>query len=388
MKASARSGMVIMVGAAILATTLVALHLPGGGHAPPEAAPRSAAFGLGPLLGGTSVEGYARAVAPRAFSFPADHGPHPHFRSEWWYFTGNLLDGEDRRFGYQWTLFRFALRPRANERRSAWATHQIYMAHLAVTDVRDGRFIARERLTRGALDLAGAQASAVSLWIEDWRATRAQASGQWRLQARDDGVALDLHLTPVKPVVLQGDAGLSRKGAAPGNASYYYSLPRLATRGTVTLHGKSFPVQGESWLDREWSTSALEQGQIGWDWFGLQFDDRTELMVYRMRRRDGGVDPHSSGTFIDQAGQSRTLRPDEVALRVLDDWQSPGGGRYPARWQLSVRPLGLTLEVRPVLADQRLDLSVVYWEGAVTVSGERHGAPLTGRGYVELTGYE
>jgi predicted secreted hydrolase len=352
------------------------------------AAQHGARLELETVLGGAGSEGFSRALEVRPFHFPADHGPHPGFRSEWWYFTGNLEGEGGRHFGYQWTLFRFALTPAAPARRSHWATRQLYMAHFTVTDVGAGRFHAHERLARGALDVAGARAEPFRVWIEDWSVAQGEsADDAWRLQAASGEVAVDLQLRPAKPVVLQGDRGLSRKGATPGNASYYYSVPRLQTRGTVRVDGERFRVSGTSWLDREWSTSALEEGQSGWDWFGLQLSDGTELMFYQLRRRDGSVDTHSRGTFVDAQGQALSLVPPDVAVEVLESWDSPLGRRYPARWRLTVKPLALSLDIEPLLHNQELDTSFRYWEGAVRITGRRAGESLTGQGYVELTGY-
>lgn len=353
----------------------------GGAPEPPDA------LELDAVLGGDDA-GFARALAPRAFVFPDDHGPHPEFRSEWWYFTGNLETESGRRFGYQWTLFRFALAPQPPRSPSHWATNQVYMGHFAVTDVQARRFHSFERRSRAAIGLAGAQAVPFRAWVENWQVRGQGDDRPWRLQAETaDGVAVDLTLEPVKPVVLQGEAGLSRKSAAPGNASYYYSLTRIRTRGTVTAGGVSHRVQGWSWMDREWSTSALAPEQAGWDWFALQLDDGTDLMFYRLRRRDGGVDPLSSGTLVGPEGGVRTLAWQDVELEILEHWRSPRGVRYPARWRVRLPELDLELTVTPVLQDQEHDLSVRYWEGAVEVTGRRAGAAVSGRGYVELAGY-
>ncbi len=354
---------------------------------PPVSDSEDAGLDLGTLLGGDDSDGFARATEVRAFRFPDDHGPHPEFRSEWWYFTGNLESEGGRQFGYQWTLFRFALSPESNTRRSSWATRHAYMGHFTVTDVAAGRFHADERLARGALGLAGARAEPFRAWIEDWEVSRDGPAQAWRLRAASQDVAIDLQLVPGKPVVMQGDRGLSQKGVDPGNASYYYSIPRLQTEGEVRLNGESFTVHGSSWLDREWSTSALEPGQAGWDWFGLQLSDGTELMFYQLRREDGGSDSHSAGSFVDAHGEVLRLGRDDVKIVVPTYWDSPHGGRYPARWRITVEPIGLELDLMPKVSNQELDLSVRYWEGAVEIAGSRTGAPVTGHGYVELTGY-
>lgn len=355
---------------------------------PPDAG--SEDLSVDQLLGGEPAAGFARAEQPRAFMFPDDHGPHPRFRSEWWYFTGNLEDPTGRRFGYQWTLFRFALAPqspRSGQRPSQWAADQIYMAHFTVTDAEGQGFRAFERIERGALGLAGAQSMPLQLWVEGWQLGE-DGDGRWRLQARgDDGVALDLTLQPSKPVVLQGHEGLSRKSAEPGSASYYYSIPRLRTEGTVTVSGEPYRVQGLSWMDREWSTSALGPDQSGWDWFALQLRDGYDLMFYRLRRKDGSTDPHSAGTLIGPDGEVMRLHADDVQMQVLGHWRSDDGVEYPARWRVRVPKADLDLEVTPVLADQELKLSVRYWEGAVDVRGSHAERQITGRGYVELAGY-
>jgi predicted secreted hydrolase len=341
------------------------------------------------LLGGEDPGGFARATAPRDFRFPEDHGPHPEFRHEWWYFTGNLRAPGGRRFGYQLTFFRFALSPDLPDRGSRWGTNQAYMAHFAVTDAQGNRFRFFERTGRGALDIAGATARPFRVWLDDWSAEGADASTlPVRLRAAEGGTSVDLVLDSARPIVLQGDRGFSRKGTAPGNASYYYSMTRLATRGYVRVEGASFPVEGSSWLDREWGTSSLETGQSGWDWFALQLSDGRDLMFYRLRRGDGGADPFSAGTLVLPDGSFRPLSPDDVRIEVLDQWRSPeSGARYPSRWRLRLPSESLELEVVPRVADQELRTAVRYWEGAVGVRGTSRGEPVEGDGYVELTGY-
>lgn len=373
----------------LLATALL---LAACGDAREEpAATGSARLSVGRLLGGGDTEGYARAFAPRPFVFPADHGPHPEYRQEWWYFTGNLATPEGRRFGFQLTFFRTALTPAPAERASAWAADQAYMAHFTLSDIEAGRFHAFERFSRAALGLAGASAQPFRVWLEDWSAqgTGDDAALPMRLRAAQDGVAIDLILDSLKPPVLQGDRGLSQKGPAPGNASYYYSLTRMPTRGTVRIGSESFQVEGSSWMDREWSTSALSGDQVGWDWFALQLSDGRELMYYQLRRRDGSADPFSSGVLVQADGAGRRLAPQEVELGVAGHWQSPRTGvRYPSRWTIHIPAEELELEVVPRLAGQELDLAVRYWEGAVQARGTARGRPVTGQGYVELTGYD
>ena len=215
----------------------------------------------------------------------------------------------------------------------------------------------------------------------------ASAPGSWRLSARGDDFGIDVKLRPLKAPVLNGDAGLSQKSAEPGNASYYYSMTRLQTQGRVNIDGSDVRIGGVSWMDREWSTSALAPDQVGWDWFALQLSDGTDLMFYQLRTRDGRQDPMSSGTLVDADGGATHLRAADVSLRVQDQWESPAGGTYPSAWTLALPGRGMTLRISPVIANQELFTTVRYWEGAVDVSGERDGRPISGRGYVELTGY-
>jgi len=358
------------------------------GCSDPAPAPRDTPqLSLSDTLGGDESAGYAKALQPRTFFFPADHGPHPEFKTEWWYYTGNLAATDGRRFGYQLTFFRIALAPEQIPRASAWGSSQVTMAHFAVTDPQGKRFFSEERFARNALDLAGAQAAPFRVWLEDWQASGPQQTFPMRLQAATEQVAIDFTLEAGKPMVLQGERGLSRKSDEAGNASYYYSLTRLPTRGTLRLGTEEFQLAGNSWLDREWSTSALAPDQVGWDWFALQLDDGQELMYYQLRRKDGSVDPASAGVWVGRDGNTRLLNQGEVSLESRKSWISPRGGRYPASWRLRVERENLDLTIEPLLADQELDVTIRYWEGAVKITGERAGQPVSGYGYVELTGY-
>ncbi len=329
--------------------------------------------------------GFARATGPQPLSFPADFGPHPDYQTEWWYYTGNLDGPDGRHFGYQFTLFRRAAEPPAERqpRASEWGVEQIYMGHFALTDVAGERFRAFERFGRGAAGLAGAQAQPYRVWLEDWQVEEI-APGVTRLRAAEGDVAIDLTLTDTKGPVLQGDRGYSQKGPDPGNASYYYSLTRLATDGTVRIGDVSYPVTGLSWQDHE----SLAADQIGWDWFALQLDDGSELKAFHIREADGSVDPFSAGSFVAADGAVTRLGRDDFQIDVSDTWRSPRtGATYPAGWRVTVPSLDLTLDVKPWLADQELNVSYAYWEGAVKASGERARQPVGGNGYVEMTGY-
>ncbi len=377
-----------MAGAALAVALGVSLYL-ALRTAPqtPSATPADELDLAAVLAGEEDVEGYARATGPRELAFPADHGPHPAYRNEWWYFTGNLRTDRGRRFGFELTFFRIALAPRPPEHPSAWATRQVYMAHLALTDVAAGRFHAFERFARGAVGLAGARASPFRVWLEDWTVAEREADGSWSLRAGQGEVELELALQPLKPLVLQGEDGLSRKGPEPGNASYYYSLPRIRARGRVRAGGEDFEVDGLAWMDREWSTSALGPGQAGWDWFALHLSNGYDLMLYSLRREDGTTDPHGLGALIGPDGGVRRLERRAARIEVLETWTSPRGGTYPAAWRLTVPGADLHLTLEPWLADQELAVSVRYWEGAVSARGTQAGEPVEGEGYAELTGY-
>ena len=245
-----------------------------------------------------------------------------------------------------------------------------------------------QRYSRGALGLAGAANDPFRVWIDDWSIRdEGSAPGDWRLTADGDDFGIDVRLRPLKPPVLNGAAGLSQKSADPGNASYYYSVPRMQTEGSIHVDGREFTVRGLSWLDREWSTSALAPEQVGWDWFALQLSDGSDLMFYQLRTRDGRQDPMSAGTLTGPDGAATHLGADAITIDVEDVWESPAGGEYPSAWTLRLPGRGLTLRISPVIADQELFTTVRYWEGAVDVSGQRDGKPISGRGYVELTGY-
>lgn len=346
-------------------------------------------------LGGVDTAGYARADGPRTFDFPSDHGPHPDFRTEWWYVTGNVSAPDGRDFGFQFTIFRAALAPVGGTSASAWSTNQAYMGHLTVTEVSTGRFRAEERFARGVPWLAGADADPFRVYLEDWVLESVEPSAEaapfpMRLAGEVDGARLDLVMDTGKPLVLQGDRGLSQKGPEVGNASYYYAHTRMPVAGRLVLDGDSVAVEGLAWLDREWSTSALSPGQVGWDWLALQLDDGWEMMVYQLRREDGRADPLSDGVLIDPSGRKVPLVwGRDVEVTVDDEWSSPVDGvRYPARWRIRVPGRGWDLTVEPAVADQELRFAFRYWEGSVRVEGAGEGGvAVEGRGYVELTGY-
>jgi len=336
-----------------------------------------------------STAGFARADRVRAFAFPLDHGPHSDFQTEWWYYTGNLDAADGRHFGYQLTFFRRAITPTATTRASDWATNQIYFAHFAVTDVRNNNHWATERFSRGAAGLAGASGAPYRVWLENWDASSLNADGsRVQLRADDTGHALALTLNAVKPLVLHGDRGLSQKASGVGNASYYYSFTRLATEGTLTVNGEQLAVSGNSWMDHEFSTTVLGENAVGWDWFSIQLSDQREVMFFQIRQKDGSIEPLSGGTLVEPDGSARALTREQVNIQVLDKWTSPtSGGKYPARWSVAIPSAGVQLTLKPCVADQEMRVSIVYWEGAVEMTGTSNSAPVKGNGYVEMTGY-
>ncbi|MFB6273671.1 MAG: lipocalin-like domain-containing protein [Salinibacter sp.] len=350
-----------------------------------ESALRTSVSATEAMTGDTT--GYKRATDVRPFTFPSDHGPHPGYKTEWWYVTGNLTGPDAQPYGYELTIFRVGLTPpdaAPDSATSTWRTNQLYMAHFAVTDGASETFHAFERFQRGGAGLAGAQANPFRVWLDDWSMTSTgDTTFPIRLRAQEQGIGIDLTLRPTKPRVLQGNQGLSQKGPGTGNASYYYSYTRLATDGRLALKGDTLSVTGQSWLDREWSTSALGPNQEGWDWFSLQLDDGRDLMYYQLRRTDGSPSTFSEGVIVGPDGSTQRLDRADVSVKVLDTWTTPDGTHtYPVEWTLRVPDEGIDLDITSVIPNQELDVSVRYWEGAVRVEGS-----ATGHGYVEMTGY-
>jgi len=364
---------------------------------PPDRSEVRATLSAAEALAGGDTAGYARAMEPRAFVFPDDHGPHPGYRTEWWYLTGHLDAEDGRTFGFQLTFFRNSLSPEPPDRASAWSTNQLWMGHFALTDVTSGTHGYEERFARGAVGLAGATASPFRVWLEDWElaALGPDEAFPFRLRATlESGEELELVVEEGRPPVLQGDRGLSQKGPEPGNASYYLSWTRMQVRGHVRIPGASasdpagLPVTGEAWMDREWSTSALGEMHLGWDWFSLQLDDGSELMFFELRRADGAREPLNHGTLVAPDGRVVPLAADQVELEVLDRWASPlDGTLYPAGWRLQVPDASIDLTLTPRVPDQEMNVTFRYWEGALEVSGRSGGRAVGGRGYAELTGY-
>ncbi len=335
---------------------------------------------LGSVLGETS-ESFSRAEEIRAFRFPLDHGSHDSFRSEWWYLTAMLDDEDGSEFGVQFTVFRQALK--AQEVSSnPWQSVQVYLGHLALTDVDSGTHREFQRVARGHPGLAGVSTRPFAVWLDGWRLHAVdEAVSLLELDARSKEFRVRLDLQSVKPVVLQGDRGLSHKG--PDQASYYYSMPRLAASGDLWIDERLHKVTGSAWFDREWSTSVLGAEQAGWDWFALHFTDGSDVMVFRLRRKDGKRDAYDQGVWVATDGTSRQLSAKDYQLTPLAFWRDNDGVKWPIRWQLELDDRRLTIEA--AIEDQRMDTALVYWEGLVHVR-DATGAQV-GRGYMELTGY-
>jgi len=334
---------------------------------------------------------YRTAFPGYRYEFPRDHFHHPDFQTEWWYYTGNLKSADGRRFGFELTFFRQAV-TRDPAKAATWDVRDLYVAHLALSDLDDGKFYHAERANRSGPGLATVIESLGRIWNGNWQI-------QWRggdqeLQAVDERFQLRLTLHSEKPPVIHGENGVSQKAEGPGRASHYISLTRLATSGVIGLGNKSFEVSGTSWMDHEFFTHQLETNQTGWDWLSLQLEDHTEVMLFRIRRKDGSIDPYSSGTYVDADGKSTHLRSTDFTLQPAGEiWTSPiTGARYPTHWNVAIPKLSIELEVKTPLASQELTGETTfvpnYWEGAINLTGRRHQQPLRGVGYLEMTGYD
>jgi predicted secreted hydrolase len=355
-----------------------------------RAARRAAATGFAFLACTTSAADWRKAEPGWGYEFPRDHHAHPEFKTEWWYFTGNVFDGDGHRFGYELTFFRQGIRPPAERdpNASRFIVGDLKFAHFAVTDVSGQRFRFEQKTSRGAFGEAGFDEGTRLAWIENWSLT-ANGDDAFDLAASGGPGTIRLHLRTTKPPVAHGAEGVSVKAAGGGSASHYYSLPRLETTGEISLNGIARPVRGESWFDHEWSSSQLGKGEVGWDWICLQWEDGTELMLYRMRLENGQVDPSSSGTWIAADGTVTHLRSSDFQMTPAAFWKSKANGSpYPVGWRITLPGEQAEFTVRPAAENQELTLGpITYWEGAVDATGTRQGKVIKGRGYLELTGY-
>lgn len=332
-----------------------------------------AAFAQGFSGLGTDAEGFAVPAPNPSFSFPADHGPHPDYRIEWWYLTANLTDPDGVPYGLQWTLFRSALAPGEGE---GWQSPQVWFAHAAVT-TQDAHF-ATERFARGGIGQAGVTADPFRAWIDEWALEGADVDNL-NLTARGPDFGYDMTLTADGPLVFHGDGGFSVK-SLEGQASYYYSQPFFRIDGTLTLPTGDVPVTGTAWLDREWSSQPLAENQDGWDWFSLSFDDGSKLMGFQLRQADGT--DFTSSTWISSDGTT-TAYPNGAFRAEPLAHSTVAGREIPTRWQVVLPDRGVDVTISALNPRAWMDLTIPYWEGPVTMSGSH-----TGRGYLEMTGYE
>lgn len=342
--------------------------------------------------------GYLSVTGPCNLEFPKDHGPHPGYRTEWWYYTGNLQAPSGQKYGFQLTFFRSQIRPLADRQKwpqpaSAWRTQQIYLAHSAISNLTAKKHLQAERVSREALNMAGTRqvGDITTVFLKSWSAHI--GPDRHLLKVNADGFSYELTLAPQKPPVLHGDAGYSRRGSTPERASCYYSFSRFAAEGRLFIDGDMASVTGQAWMDHEYSTAPLEPGIQGWDWFSLQLSDQTEIMAFVLRKKEtGGIGSVSSATIIDKLGKGRPIKNNELVLSVSSTWKSPRSKAvYPSGWRLQILPGSIDLIITPNLADQEMmtngSTGTIYWEGSVSVAGTKGGRPITGVGYVELTGY-
>ncbi len=340
---------------------------------------------LSSRMGATPDPGFNRVMRPRPFIFPQDHGPHPAYATEWWYFTGNLKDTSGHPWGYQLTLFRVGLKPGLAPDDSDWRSHQVIMGHFAISDIQAEQHYSQERFSRMGAGLAGAQTTPLKIWLGAWSIEGNTADALFPVQLKADtkDFALSLKLAaPDKPMVLQGDQGFSQKGAGQGNASHYYTYTRITTSGSIRVGAEVEQVEGQSWFDREWSSSALAADQSGWDWFALQLTDGRDLMFYRLRDKQHRAQSYSRGVLVGEDGDVQPLNLSNTQIDVLDYWHNADAVAYPLSWRLQVPHQSIDVTVTAVFPDQEMRHSVRYWEGAVRVSGSHQGV-----GYLELSGY-
>ena len=330
-------------------------------------------------LAAPQVFHWREAVPGYRFEFPRDHFDHPDFRTEWWYYTGNVTDEKGARFGFELVFFRQAQQRDAAENQSVWRIDDLYLAHAAITQVDGRRFLYEERLNRAGPGIAGASFADRRVWNGNWSAK--WTGEEQSLTAFAPDFEFVLRLRPVKPAILNGVDGVSQKAEGRGKASYYVSFPRLAVSGSISVAGKKHQVTGTAWMDHEWFTHQLEPGQMGWDWFSVQLKNNTELMLFQLRRKDGTIDPYSSGTYVDSGGKAHHLTIKDFRLTPLEKWT-----RYPVHWRIEVPSLGILLDCRAAVDNQELKASkggTTYWEGTVSYTGSSRGV-----GYLEMTGYD
>jgi predicted secreted hydrolase len=321
------------------------------------------------------------------FDFPRDHGSHPDYRTEWWYYTGHLRTQSGKRYGFEVTFFRVGI-TESGARATNWDLQDLMPAHFAITDVAAKDFRYYEKLNRASPFTADAARGRLDVFNEGWRATT-NPDGSWKLIASEGKDAIALTLRASKPPAIHGKNGISVKAQGEGFASHYYSMTRLEAEGTINGERAS----GQAWMDHEFGSAALRESQQGWDWFSIQLDNDAELMLYVIRRTDGTADVTSSGSIVTSSGDVIPLRREQMRITPLSRWTSKkSGATYPMGWRVEIPPFGVTLTLQPLLREQELitkgSTRITYWEGAVDVSGSFDGNAVRGKGYVEMTGYD
>jgi len=331
-------------------------------------------------------DGFLLALPGYEYEFPRDHGSHDAYRTEWWYYTGHLRTLEGHRYGFELTFFRVGVD--RSQSQSAWDLRNLALAHFAITDIDGKRFRYYEKLNRSSPFTARAAAEYLDVFNEGWRAVT-QRDGSWRIVAKQGDDAIDLVLRSRKPPAIHGENGVSVKAAGEGYASHYYSMTRLEASGSV--NGRR--CSGQAWMDHEFGSSALRENQRGWDWYSIQLDNDSELMLYVIRRADGTPDLTSSGSLVTADGRVIPIHHDQMRISTTRRWTSKkSGATYPLDWNIAIPTLGISLALHPPLDDQELvtreSTRVTYWEGAVNVSGSFEKVGVSGEGYVEMTGYD
>ncbi len=333
---------------------------------------------------------YRKALPGYAYQFPRDHFNHPDFQTEWWYYTGNLRTPDGHRFGFELTFFRQAVN-RAKTATSSWDVQDVYLAHLALSDLDGGHFYRNERVNRAGPGLAGVDEPSAKVWNGNWQVQG--LGGEQKLKAAAPEFSLQLVMNPSKPPVIHGKNGVSQKAEGAGQASHYISFTRLLTNGTIGLKGREYQVYGTAWMDHEFFSEQMDPSLRGWDWVSLQLDDSTELMLYRFREKDGAIGPFSAGTYVDTKGKATYIGVADFVLQPLTEtYVSPETHAvYPIGWRITVPSLRLDLQLSTALKSQELvsemGAGLSYWEGAITAGGTRDNKPAKGVGYLEMTGY-
>jgi predicted secreted hydrolase len=333
---------------------------------------------LGAVVCLTGAESrYREALPGYVYRFPADHFAHPDFRTEWWYYTGNVTDTNGKRFGFELVFFRQANRRGEDPNKSAWRADDVYLAHAALTDISGQHFYYSERTNRAGPGIAGASLPLAEIWNGNWSAK--WAGEKQSLHALTEDFEFDLRAEPLKPLVIHGLNGVSQKADGVGNASHYVSFPRLSVSGTVKVGGENHAVTGLAWMDHEWFTEQLDASETGWDWFSVQLENNTELMLFELRKKDGSIDPHSAGTYVDASGKAHHLTARDFTLKPVGYW-----GKYPVKWRIEIPALKVNLDCDAAIQNQELKTQGTnYWEGAVVYTGSHKGI-----GYMEMTGYD